>query len=273
MIYTSHGFHFYEGAPFVNWLLYYSMEKLLARQTDCLITINREDYDRAKQFVPTSCKVDYMDGVGVDPWKFTSRSQVEKQEKRVEYGFAMQDKIALYAAEFIHRKNHEFLIRSFQEVVKSEPNAKLLLAGEGPTQAKMRQLVERLGLSKHVVFLGYRKDIPDLLTVSDIVVSTSRQEGFPINVAEGVMTQTPCVVSNIRGNIDIIVDGYNGYVYRQGNMADFTEKVKEILSNDSLREEMTKNCAETAEKIAVGKLVAQMATIYSQLLNQEIKVE
>lgn len=272
MLYTSHGFHFYEGAPLVNWLLYYSMEKLLAKQTDCLVTINREDYDRAKKFVPKSCTVEYMDGVGVDPLKFISKSQVEKLEKRVEYGFSPQDKIALYAAEFIYRKNHEFLIRGFQEVVKAQPNVKLLLAGIGPTQDEMRQLVDCLGLTNHVEFLGYRKDIPDLLSVSDIVVSTSRQEGFPINVAEGIMTQTPCVVSDIRGNIDIIKDGHNGYVYHQGDMKDFTEKIVKILSEDSLREKMATNCEEMADKIAVKKLVAQMATIYAQLLNQEIKV-
>ena len=110
------------------------------------------------------------------------------------------------------------------------------------------------------------------MAISDVLVSTSHQEGFPINVAEGVMTQTPCVVSNIRGNIDIIKDGYNGYVSRPGDMEDFVKKVVEILSNDSLRDEMAKNSKEMADKIAVDKLVAQMATIYSQILNQEIKI-
>ena len=69
VIYTAHGFHFYKGAPIINWLLYYPVERFLARYTDVLITINKEDYERAQKF--RAKKVCFVHGVGVDTSKFS----------------------------------------------------------------------------------------------------------------------------------------------------------------------------------------------------------
>ncbi len=271
IIYTSHGFHFYKGAPCLNWLVYYTIEKRLAKQTDCIITINEEDYKKAKQFAPKTCCVEYMDGVGVDPKRFIKKTDELKTQLRAQYGFLRDEKICFYAAEFIPRKNHEFLIEGFQLVCQEVPNVKLLLAGIGPIQEEIKNKVCKLGLDEKVVFLGYRKDIPQLLAISDIVVSTSKQEGFPINVAEGIMTNTPCVVSDIRGNIDIINAGENGFIYKQNNCEDFCKKVVSVLRDDDERKRLEINCEKTAEKLAVDKLVSKMASIYSNALEKEIQ--
>ena len=82
IIYTAHGFHFYKGAPLLNWLLYYPVEKLLAKFTDVLITINQEDYDRAQKRFKDACENQHLvNGVGVDLSKFVPLSQEDRLAK------------------------------------------------------------------------------------------------------------------------------------------------------------------------------------------------
>lgn len=83
VFYTAHGFHFYKGAPAINWILYYPVEKWLSRYTDVLITINKEDFERAKTF--RAGKVCYVPGVGIDLKKFNV-GYVNKEQKRKEIG-------------------------------------------------------------------------------------------------------------------------------------------------------------------------------------------
>ena len=74
VIYTAHGFHFYKGAPLKNWLLFYPVEKHLAKYTDTLITINDEDFERAKKKFEKRCHdIEYVPGVGVDEKKFNKK--------------------------------------------------------------------------------------------------------------------------------------------------------------------------------------------------------
>lgn len=86
VIYTAHGFHFYKGAPLLNWMLFYLAERILAHLTDQIITINREDYLRAERFhLKKGGKVSQIHGVGVDKNRFAPKKQID-QEKRKELG-------------------------------------------------------------------------------------------------------------------------------------------------------------------------------------------
>ena len=91
VIYTAHGFHFFKGAPLLNWLLYYPIEKYLSRYTEILITINKEDYERAKTFYAK--KVEYIPGVGIDVEKIKN-IKIDKEQKRKELGLS-KDSIVL----------------------------------------------------------------------------------------------------------------------------------------------------------------------------------
>lgn len=264
VIYTSHGFHFYDGAPMINWLLYYPMEKYLARFTDCIITINHEDYKRAKKIAGPNCKVEYVNGVGVELERFCYTSREDKTAKKEEYGFVGKT-VLFYAAEFITRKNHEFLIKAFKLVHNQNPNTILALAGVGPEFEKMKILAKDLGLGEAVKFLGYRKDVPKLLSMCDIVVSSSRQEGFPINLAEAVATGVPCVVSDIRGNVDVIKDGVTGFVYKQHNEKDFCDKVLRIINDSDCWNEFAENCKDVAKEIDVNTLTEKIDDIYLKI--------
>ena len=104
VFYTAHGFHFYRGAPAINWLLYYPVEKWLSLYTDVLITINNEDYERAKTF--NAGKVCYVPGVGIDLNKFNV-GHIDKAKKRREIGINTDDFVLLSVGELSKNKNHE----------------------------------------------------------------------------------------------------------------------------------------------------------------------
>ena len=264
VLYTAHGFHFYKGAPLLNWLLYYSIERALVKYTDAIITINGEDYSRLKKMVGKhQCKYFFINGVGVNTKKYHPCSLELRIANKEASGY--KDKVLLfYAAEFIKRKNHKFLIENFYVIHKAHPNTVLLLAGKGKLKAEMEKLVQRLSLDDSVRFLGFRKDIPELLSMIDINISTSFQEGLPINVVEGIASACPELVSNIRGNIDVVKNGYNGFVYQVNNSEDFCEKAIELVSNEELRVRMSDNNLEQIKKLNIDVIVEQMGDIYME---------
>lgn len=187
VIYTAHGFHFYKGAPILNWLLFYPIEKWLSRYTDTLITINQEDYDLAKRKFH-SRQIELVHGVGVDPEKFNfEMSEEEKDKLREEIGIEKDDFVMIYPAELSKRKNQGMILRCVAELVKENKKIKLLLPGLDSMNGLYQQMAKDLNVEDNVKFLGYRTDIPKLLKISNLAVSTARQEGLPVNIMEAMV--------------------------------------------------------------------------------------
>ena len=185
VFYTAHGFHFYNGAPAINWILYYPVEKWLSRYTDVLITINKEDYERAKTF--KAGKVCYVPGVGIDLKKFNV-GYVNKEQKRKEIGVSADDFVLLSVGELIPRKNHEVVIRALS-VLKQQDNLshiEYVICGRGVYEADMKKLAEGLDVADHIHFLGYRNDISEICNCADLFVFMSHQEGLPVALMEAM---------------------------------------------------------------------------------------
>ncbi len=205
VIYTAHGFHFYKGAPILNWIIYYPIEKYLAKYTDCLITINEEDYELAKKKFKAK-EIEFVHGVGVDEKKFNfTMSDDEKEDLRKSLDLKKDDFVISYVAELSKRKNQGMLIRATSELINKEKikNIKVLLVGADSLNNYYQQMARDLSVEDNIMFLGYRKDIPRLLRISDLYVSTSTQEGLPINLVEAAMCKLPIIATNCRGNRNV----------------------------------------------------------------------
>ncbi|MBU8880777.1 glycosyltransferase [Bacillus sp. FJAT-29790] len=122
VLYTAHGFHFFKGAPFTNWLLYYPLKKWLATFTDCLITINEEDYARAKKFMLKSTKL--VNGVGINLKIFTPQTEELKTELRKTYQYQLDDFILLFVEELNENKHQDLLIEAVSLLQGKIPNLK-----------------------------------------------------------------------------------------------------------------------------------------------------
>ena len=200
VVYTAHGFHFFKGAPLKNWLFYYPVEKLLSYWTDCLITINREDYQRAKKKFHAK-RTEYVPGVGIDLEKFCS-GFVDINEKRKSLGISENDIMLLSVGELSERKNHEAVIRALAGIDNAE--IKYFVAGQGGLQGHLSALIKEYGMEDNITLLGYRTDISELCQAADLFVFPSKQEGLPVAMMEAIACGTPVICSRIRGNVELI---------------------------------------------------------------------
>ena len=235
VIYTAHGFHFYTGAPLINWLLFYPVEKYLAKYTDTLITINKEDYNRAKKKFSKRCHdIQYIPGVGIDPKKFDFKMTAkEKHNLRASLGLKDDDFVMICVGRLDKNKNQSFLIKCMPELIKENPKIHLLLPGQDELNGKCQKLVRKLDVDNNTHFLGDRNDIPKLLRISNLAISSSKREGLPINILEAVFSNIATIASDCRGNRDILTDtGHASSIIQFDNNL-FTKKIRSIVRNDS----------------------------------------
>ena len=196
VIYTAHGFHFFKGAPAKNWLIYYPVEKWLSKYTDCLITINEEDYNLAKKKFKAK-NVEYVPGIGVDENKFNfEMSREERNELRKSLGINEDDFVFIQVGELNNNKNQIMTIEAIKELVKENNKIKLLLVGIGDLKEYYENKIKEYNLEKSVFLLGYRNDVPKLLKISDVLISTSKREGLPVNILEAMFAGLPIIATN-----------------------------------------------------------------------------
>lgn len=260
VVYTAHGFHFFKGAPAKNWLLYYPAERFLSRFTDLLITINGEDYARARKFHMK--KLALVSGVGVELSRF--QSPKPRRETREALQIAPDARVIICVGEHIPRKNHETALRALALI----PDAIMLFCGVGELEAELRELAASLGVSERARFLGFRKDVPDLLEASDVFIFPSLQEGLPVSLMEAMAAGLPCAVSAVRGNLDLIGQNDGGTLREPMDARGFAEDIELMLDDESLRAAMGRRNRDFMPPYDIGAVLEQMAALYRHELGE-----
>lgn len=232
VFYTAHGFHFYRGAPLKNWLVYYPIEKLMAPLCDILITINSEDYQRAKKHFRTNVKL--IHGIGVDPKQYQPVDIITKQTLRKEECLSESDFVILCTGELNENKDQKTLLSAAALLKEKIPCLKVLLAGVGPAEESLRKQVHDLRLDTMVRFLGYRTDLQRFVGLSDAVVSCSLREGLGLNIIEGMLCKKPVIAASNRGHRELVRDGENGYLFPPSSPSTLAEKILILYQNPSL---------------------------------------
>lgn len=214
VIYTAHGFHFFKGAPLKNWILFYPVEKILAKYTDTIVTINTEDYRLARDKFRKKCSdIQYVRGVGINIEKFDIEiSNKEKLEMRKLFNISEKDYILTCVARLDNNKNQSFLIECMDELLKKRKDIHLLLVGRDELNGYYQKITAEKNLNKNIHFLGNRDDIPRILKISNLVVSASKREGLPVNVIEAIAANKKVVALSCRGMKDLIINEKIGYI-------------------------------------------------------------
>lgn len=266
ILYTAHGFHFCKGAPLVNWLLYYPVEKMLARVTDCLITINSEDYRLALRRHFQAAEIAHVPGVGVQLDRFRPLGAEEKAERRRALGLAEEGLMFFYAAEFNRNKNQQLLLHALSKVRQKPgaPAVRLALAGSGPLLPACRELAERLGITDRVDFLGYREDVAELLPACDIAVASSFREGLPVNIMEAMASGLPVIAAENRGHHELVADGVNGYLVDPNDADGFARRMEELAADEALRRRMGEESLARVAAYSVQEVKERLGQIYAR---------
>ncbi|MBG9989143.1 glycosyltransferase family 4 protein [Aerococcaceae bacterium DSM 111176] len=255
VIYTAHGFHFYKGAPLLNWAVYYPVEMILSRYTDVLVTINQEDFERSGKFYAGETRL--INGVGID-LEVDEVDAWELDGLRGDLGIVEDDLVLISVGELNQNKNHEIVIKAVKEL--GDPSVKYLIVGEGELKDYLEGLVAEYGLQDQVSLLGYRDDVDRLLQVSDVFVFPSFREGLSRALMESMKHGKPCVVSDIRGNRDLIVDGSGGLLVAN-DVGEYVEAVRKLLDGD-LRARFGEFNRERIKEFSLDKVLGQLGEVY-----------
>ena len=223
VIYTAHGFHFYKGAPKKNWLIYFPIEWFCAFFTDVLININKDDYEFAKKHIKAK-KVVYVPGVGIDTEAFKKNNAGDKVRK--ELGIPEDATLLVSVGELNENKNHKCVINAIKDL-----DVYYIIAGKGPKDKELQALIDESGLSNRVKLLGFRNDVLDLYSASDIFAFPSYREGLPVSVMEAMSTGLPVVCSKIRGSVDL-VDYHGGEHFNPHSFESCKKALETLLLRD-----------------------------------------
>ena len=261
VIYTAHGFHFFRGAPVANWLLFYPVEWVLSFCTDVLITINQEDYARAKGHLHAK-RVEYVPGVGIDTARFRENT-VDRREKRRELGCADGDFLILTVAEMTANKNHITTLKALA-LLKNEPmfaNLHYWICGRGETWQSLENSARELGIASHIHFLGSRTDAPELYPCCDLFAFMPYREGLPVALMEAMASGAPIVCTQIRGNRDLITDGVSG-VFVENSPQALAEAIRALYADPQWREALGRGAREAVQAFDAEAVYRQMKEIY-----------
>lgn len=267
VIYQAHGFHFYKGAPKINWLLYYPVEKWLARYTDALIAINHEDFELAKTKLRLrkNGKVYYVPGVGIDTSQY-NLSEKSREKKRLELGLGENDVALISMGDLIERKNYDTAICAIARA--NTPALHYFICGNGPEEERLKTLAESLGVAKQIHFLGFCSDIRELLAAADIFLFTTKQEGLPRSMMEAMASGLPCIASRIRGNTDLLDGTEGGFLCETTDVSAYAEKLKLLANNKSLRKKMGEKNLITIQKFNTETVNEEIKKIYAAELSK-----
>ena len=245
VIYTAHGFHFFKGAPLLNWLLFYPAEWLLAPVTDVLITINKEDHAQALKRLRAK-RIEYVPGVGINTGKFRNLV-LNRDEKRKALGYGESDFLILTVAEMTPNKNHITILKALALLKDREEfqHIHYLICGRGEMWASLEQSARELGISDHVNFLGYRSDAPELYRSCDLFAFMSFREGLSVALMEAMSSGMPIACTRIRGNVDLVEDGISGQFVENTPEA-VAEAFLSLYRDPQYRERLGKGAAEKA---------------------------
>lgn len=257
VIYTAHGFHFFKGAPLLNWLLYYPIEKICSRWTDTLITINHEDYALAKKKMKAT-RVEYVPGVGVDAAAF-AHAVVDREETRQKFGIPQDAFLVLSVGELNRNKNHKTVLQAIAEC--RDPRIHYAIAGVGYLCEELKALAESLGLADRFHLLGYRADVAELYKSADVFVHPSFREGLPVSVIEAMASGLPIIASDTRGNRDL-VDVAGGYLCQPGKASQFAEKLRLCMEDPTRLQKMGSHNSRKAHHYDVESITEIMRVIY-----------
>ena len=257
-IYIAHGFHFYKNCPKINYLLYYPVEKYLSKFTNLIITINQEDYLFAIQHFKTNIK--FIPGIGFNQNNFNNKlTSKEILILKNKLGITKNDFVISYIAEISKRKRQLYLLECLSKLNNS--NIKLVLVGNNILGNKIDKTIKKYNLEDNVILLGFRNDISDILDITDLVISTSKQEGLPLNIMEAMYKNKNILVTDCRGNRDLI-NNDNGKIVNLNDQNELIEGINYFIKNKEIKYDNKK----TALNYSIDNIKMKYINIFNDYL-------
>jgi N-acetyl-alpha-D-glucosaminyl L-malate synthase BshA len=202
-------------------------------------------------------------GLEIQKFKKSSKENIRRQ-----MNITNDDKIVLFVGRLNSIKGVEYLIESMEYIKQKDVKTKLIIVGEGIERRRLELLVNKLFLTKNVLFAGRipYEDIPKYLTLSDMIVLPSLEEGFPNILLEAMASGLPIVATNVGGIPEIIKNGENGFLVAPKNPGAIAEKVLYLFENNELRRRIIENNKEEVKRYCGQDITEKLEEIYRTLV-------
>lgn len=260
VIYTVHGFHFFNGCPLVNKLIYKNIEKWYSKYTDALVTMNNEDFENAKKF--KAKRVYKINGIGVDLSKYKVNEKLNKVEIKKSLGINDGDFVLTSIGELNKNKNTFRVLQIIKDI--NNPKLKYLICGQGPLKEEYESFIKENGLEENVKLLGFRKDIPDILQISNAFIMPSYREGLPMSMTEAMCYGLPIVASKIRGNTDLVGENEGGLLCDPEDDEAFKTSLISIMQDEKLAKKFGDRNKKFVKNFDINIVLKQMEEIYKE---------
>ena len=265
VINMSHGYLFDDQTGFFKRQILLTAEKMHARRTDLLLTMNQYDYRTAVKHRLGKTVVN-IPGIGVDFSRLRKPNRGDVLELRRQLQLPAKSFVLVYAAEFSARKSQSVLLRALKLLPSS---VILLLPGKGALLNDCKKLAEKLGVADRVRFPGHVDDMSLWYAVSDAAGTSSRSEGLPFNVMESMYMGLPVVASAVKGHTDLITDGETGFLYPYGNYAACAERILRLYEQPALAEYLAQEARKAVEPFALKNVLSVVMEQYGVEISKE----
>ena len=166
-------------------------------------------------------------------------------------------------------KRHDIFLKAAANLVRKHPRLEFVLVGDGPLRPGLEQMAANLGLGKHVVFLGDRRDVSAILAGAEISVLTSISESLSNSIMESMAAGVPVVAFRVGGNEELIRDGENGFLVPAGNEEQLTGRLETLVIQSELRKAFGASAKKSAQSFTVERVCGEYERLYMYLLQEK----
>ena len=266
VVHTYHGFGFNPTQPGPLRALFIGLERLAGGLSRALIAVSRANLEEAVALGFCSREKIRLIRSGIAVADFTPR-KFDRLKKRRELGLSPEAPVVIMVACLKPQKSPLDFARLAKQVAAAVPEAEFVLAGDGELRPDLETLVRELGLSKRFHLLGWRRDIPELLWASDLMVLTSRWEGLPRVFPEALAAGLPVVGTRVDGASEAVIEGETGYLFEPGDVAGMAERVIALLRDPGERRRLSAAGPGRVGEFDIRHLVPAQEALYEELLS------
>lgn len=259
--YTPHGMSFWKGSDMKSQLIYRPLERWICSGMDMNLGMNMEEVSNLMRW--NNHTATYVHGIGLNIARMQYPSRTT-EDVRMEFGLAEREKFIISIGELDDNKNHITVIRALGKLGRED--FKYVICGVGPNRDVLLNEAASLGLKKQVILAGYRSDIADILNAADIFVFPSFHEGLPVSALEAMACGLPVIASDIRGNVDIIREEDNGYLFAPEDVDALAQKIALLMDNPDKRKAMGRRNLEIVKDFSLEAVTEELKGIYRRVL-------
>ena len=269
IVHTPHGHVFFGYFGPFKTKLFIIFEKLASRITDKIVALtNREKKDHILFKIAEEDKFSVIYS-GIELNILKESSSEEKQNLKKELGIPENSLIVGTAGRLVPVKGPEFLVKASKYIISKYPDTYFMFTGDGPLEQDLKRKALEMGISDNIIFLGWRDDLAKIISIYDIFVLPSLNEGMGRVLVEAMALGKSIVASNVGGIPDLVIHGKNGFLVPPKNPKELAKYIQVLLEDKDKREKMGLAGKEMAYNFTSERMVEKIANLYKKLLTQK----